>query len=200
MKHAEGDSPAPAPVRRSRRSHEAVLDAAIAVFDEVGYERLTVDAIARQAGVSKATIYRWWNGRAAIVMEAFLRRVEPEVAFPDSGSLRDDLVEQLTALATVLDGTPLGRMAIGLLGLAQGDPELADALRAGWLEPRRVAGRAVLARAVEAGALRADVDAEVVLDGLYGPLYLRLLFGHASLDRPSMECLVDQVLDGVAQR
>lgn len=176
------------------------MRAAIGLFEQSGYSRMTIDAIADRAGASKATIYRWWPGKGAILLEAFLSAVETDLAFPDTGSLREDLVTQVSALAHVLGQTSLGQMAIALLGEAQHDAQLAAAFRSGWLEPRRTVGREVLIRAVERGELRADLDLEVVLDGLYGPVYLRLLFGHGPLDRSTVEALVDQVLRGIAQQ
>lgn len=185
------------PARRSRRAQQAILTSAIELFEQLGYARLTVDAIAVQAGASKATIYRWWPNKGAILMEAFLSAIEPEVAFPDTGSIREDLVRQLALLVRVLGQMQHGKMLISLLGEAQHDDALATALRDGWLEPRRVAGRVVLARAIARGQLRPNIDLEVTLDGLYGPLYLRLLFGHGPLDRPTLETLVDQQLRGI---
>lgn len=192
-------STSPQSTRRSLRAHEAVLKAAIGLFEESGYSRMTIDAIAGRAGASKATIYRWWPGKAALLLEAFLSEVEADLAFPDSGSLRKDLVVQVSALSRVLGQTRLGQMAIALLGEAQHDAELATAFRSGWLEPRRMAGREVLLRAVGRGELRAGLDPEAVLDALYGPVYLRLLFGHGSLDRSTVETLVDQLLQGIAE-
>lgn len=179
---------------------EAVLDAATELFEEVGYHRLTVDGIAVRAGVSKATIYRWWRDRAAIVMEAFLTAVEADIGYPDTGSVRADLVDQLTSLSYTLAKTRSGHMAITLLGEAQHDPELASAFQAGWLEPRRVVGRDVLRQGVQRGELHDGLDLDLALDGLYGPIHLRLLFGHSNLERPSVESLVDQVLQGIAVR
>lgn len=190
----------PAAARRSSRAHEAVLGAAIELFEAVGYARLTIDAIASRAGVSKATIYRWWPNKAAVVMEALLTTVEPDIAFPDSGSVRQDLVEQAGALARLLTERPLGQMVLALLGQAQDDADLASALREGWQQPRRDAGREVLQRAVDRGELRAECDLELVLDGVYGPIYLRLLFGHAPLDGHDLERLVDQALHSVTRR
>lgn len=186
------------PSRRSSRTQEAVLRAAVGLFEESGYSRMTIDAIADRAGASKATIYRWWPGKGAILLEALLSELEADLAFPDTGSLREDLSVQLSALAHMLGETSLGRMTISLLGEAQHDTQLGSAFRTGWLEPRREAGREFLNRAIERGEIRADIDLEVVLDGLYGPVYLRLLFGHGPLDRPTIEALVDQVLQGIA--
>ena len=182
--------------RRSARAHTAVLDAASELVLERGYGRLTVDAICARSGVSKATVYRWWPNRAAIVVEALLESVQPDVAYPDTGSLREDLVGQATALARALTAPGLGGTLVALLGEAHDDRDLATALRTGWQEPRRAAGREVVQRAVRRGELPADVDADLVLDGVYGPLYLRLLFGHAGLGRDEVQRIVDQVLDG----
>lgn len=185
--------------RRSQRAHQAILTSAIDLFEELGYARLTVDAIAVGAGASKATIYRWWPNKGAILMAAFLSAVESEIAFPDTGSVREDLVRQLSLLSGVLSETQRGRMMISLLAEAQHDQALAAALRDGWLEPRRVAGRVVLTRAIDRAELRADIDLEVTLDGLYGPLYLRLLFGHGPLDKPILQTLVDQQLTSISR-
>ncbi len=175
-----------------------MLESAAELFEDVGYARLTIDAIATRAGVSKATVYRWWPNKAAVVMEAFLTAVEPDIAFPDAGSVRTDLVEQTASLAEVLAERRLGTMIVALLGEAQHDPELARAFRKGWQEPRRARGREVLRRGIERGELRADLDLELVLDGVYGPLYLRLLYRHLPPSRPEIEKLIDQLLTGIA--
>lgn len=184
------------PSRRSTRSHEAVVESALSLVREHGYAAVTIDAIAARAGVSKATIYRWWNHKSAILVEAFLASVHPRITFPDSGSARDDLVAQATALAHVLGDPVLGSLFVSLLGEARYDPDLATALRDGWQTPRRVAGAEVIERAIAQKELPADTDPQLVLDGVYGPLYLRLLFGHAPLDESSLRRIVSQVFDG----
>lgn len=198
MTGASGDQPsAAATKRRSERAHAAVLRAAISLFEQVGYSHLTIDAIAAGAGVSKATIYRWWPNKAAVVMEAFLTTVEDRIAYGDSGSIRSDLVEQVHALGRVLGVGRLGSMIVALLGEAQHDPELARALREAWQEPRRAQGREVVRRAVDRGELRLDLDPELVLDSVYGPVYLRLVFGHRPMSRHEVAALVDQILEGL---
>ncbi|MFI8566056.1 TetR/AcrR family transcriptional regulator [Rhodococcus sp. NPDC078407] len=184
------------PGRRSARSHRAVLESALALVREQGYAAVTIDGIASRAGVSKATIYRWWNHKSAILVEAFLTSVHPQIMFPDSGSAREDLVAQATSLARVLSDPVLGSLFVSLLGEARYDPDLATALRDGWQTPRRAAGVEVIERAMARNELPADTDPELVLDGVYGPLYLRLLFGHAPLDEPSLRQIVAQVFDG----
>jgi len=188
----------PSAERRSVRAHQAVLDAALKLFRESGYAGLTVDSIATGAGVSKATIYRWWANKAAILIEAFLASVEPDIGFPDAGSLREDLVAQALSLAKVLGDPHLGALFVALLGEAQHDVDLATAFRDDWQSPRRAAGIEVVNRARARGEIRSDADPELVLDGVYGPLYLRLFFGHAPLDEQSLRQLIDQVLNGLA--
>lgn len=189
----------PSTERRSTRAHKAVLNTALELFRERGYGALTVDAIAAGAGVSKATIYRWWSNKAAILVEAFLESVEPHIGFPDSGSLHEDLVHQAASLARVLGDPHMGSLMVALLGEARNDADLAAAFRDDWQSPRRAAGLVVVNRAKERGQIRADADPELVLDGVYGPLYLRLLFGHAPLDESSLRQLIDQVLNGLIQ-
>ncbi|MGV8874700.1 MAG: TetR/AcrR family transcriptional regulator [Rhodococcus sp. (in: high G+C Gram-positive bacteria)] len=193
-------STVPSSSRRSVRSHQAVLDASLALVRQHGYAAVTIDAIATQAGVSKATIYRWWSHKSSILVEAFLASVQPQIAFPDSGSVRGDLVAQATSLARVLSDPVLGSLFVSLLGEARNDPQLATALRDQWQTPRRNAGAEVIERAISRNELPANTDTPLVLDGVYGPLYLRLLFGHAPLDEPSLRRIVDQVLDGSARR
>lgn len=195
-----GTASAPAPGRRSKRAHEKVVAAGLELFEADGYARVTVDAIAARAGVSKATIYRWWPNKAAILMEGFLRTVEPAIAFPDSGSARRDISAQIGALARVLGATSPGRMALALLAEAQHDPQVAEAFRDTWIAPRREAGRAVLERGVARGELRAGIDPEVALDLLYGPLYLRLLVGHAAVDAAFIDEVVGAAFDGLSAR
>ncbi|MDZ7910642.1 MAG: TetR/AcrR family transcriptional regulator [Rhodococcus sp. (in: high G+C Gram-positive bacteria)] len=175
-----------------------MLETSLALAREHGYAAVTIDAIAVRAGVSKATIYRWWKHKSSILVEAFLTTVQPQIPFPDTGSVRNDLVAQATSLARVLSDPTLGSLFVSLLGEARHDAELATALREQWQTPRRIAGAEVIERAKARRELPADTDAQLVLDGVYGPLYLRLLFGHAPLDEKSLGRIVDQVLDGSA--
>lgn len=138
-----------------------------------------------------------WSNKAAILIETFLASVEPHIGFPDSGSLREDLVSQASSLAHVLGDPHLGGLVVALLGEARRDVDLAAASRDEWQLPRRAAGLEVVNRAMGRGEIRTDVDPELVLHGVYGPLYLRLLFGHAPLDEDSLRHVVDQVINGL---
>lgn len=142
---------------------------------------MSVDAIAQRAGASKATIYRWWPNKAAIVVEALLNSIEPEVAVADSGSPARDL-ETLMRRTIHLFASDKGRMIATLIGRAQSDPEISEAYRTRLLEPRRASVRPVIERGMAAGCFRRDIGVELAIDIVYGPLYERLLLKHAPLD------------------
>jgi AcrR family transcriptional regulator len=175
MQAARGGRP------RSEGCRQKVLAAADTLFARDGLARMSVDAIALSAGVSKATIYRWWPNKAAIVMEALLASTEADVHVPVSPFPEEDLVAKIRRTVALFRG-PRGRVIASLIGQAQSDPEIAEAYRQQLLGPRRIAMRAAIDRAVEAGLYRADVDFDLAIDILYGPLYQRLLLRHAPLD------------------
>jgi AcrR family transcriptional regulator len=166
---------------RSEGCRQKVLAAADTIFARDGLARMSVDAIALSAGVSKATIYRWWPNKAAIVMEALLASTEADVHVPVSPFPEDDLIAKIRRTVALFRG-PRSRVIASLIGQAQSDPEIAEAYRQQLLGPRRIAMRAAIDRAVEAGLYRADIDFDLAIDILYGPLYQRLLLRHAPLD------------------
>jgi AcrR family transcriptional regulator len=166
---------------RSEGCRQKVLAAADTLFTRDGLTRMSVDAVAQQAGVSKATIYRWWPNKAAIVMEALLNSSEAEVYVPTSPYPEEDLIARVRRTVALFRG-PRGRVIASLIGQAQSDPEIAEAYRQHLLGPRRVAMRAAIQRAIDAKFYRADIDVDLAIDILYGPLYQRLLLAHAPLD------------------
>lgn len=185
---------------RSERATQAILVATAELIDRYGFGGLTMDAVARQAGVSKATIYRWWPTKAAVAMDAFLASVTPALAWPDSGSIRDDTRWQLTAVVELLGTTETGRRISGLIGEAQRDAALAEAFRDRFLHPRRAETREAFTRAIQRGELRDDLDLELAIDALYGPVYFRLLVGHEPLDHAFADALFDEVFPGFERR
>ena len=165
---------------RSERCRRKILAAADALLAEHGFAGMSVDAIAQVAGVSKATIYRWWPNKAAVVMEALLGAIEADFSTDAGGDAEEDLIIRIRR-TIALFRSPKGRILASLIGEAQVDPEVAAAYRQRLLGPRRAGLRAVLERAVAAGTLRLD-DIELAIGIVYGPLYARLLLGHAPLD------------------
>jgi len=166
---------------RSEDCRQKTLCAAETLLARDGYAKMSVEAIANEAGTSKATIYRWWPNKAAIVMEALLKSTEAEVYVPVSQNPLEDVAAKISRAIALFRG-PKGRILASLIGGAQFDPELAEAYRKNLLEPRRAVLRAALERAIAAGALRPDINLTLALDMIYGPIYTRLLLNHAKLD------------------
>jgi AcrR family transcriptional regulator len=166
---------------RSEDCRNKVLTAADTLFARDGLAKMSVDAVAQLAGVSKATIYRWWPNKAAIVMEALLASSEAEVYVPVSPFPEEDLIARIRRTIALFRG-PRGKIISSLIGQAQSDPEIADAYRQHLLGPRRAAVRAAIQRAIDAGIYRQDLDFDFAADIIFGPLYERLLLGHAPMD------------------
>jgi AcrR family transcriptional regulator len=163
-----------------------------------GSADLTFERVARQSGVSKTTLYKWWPSRGALALDGYFHAVEPTLAFPDTGDVRADLISQLRAFAHVMTETPGGRVLAELIGQAQTDSDLATAYRALYsAERRRLAGER-LRTAQEAGQLRADVDVQVVVDQLWGAIYHRLLIPDEPVTDEFVLALVHNLLDGIA--
>jgi len=195
------DVTAEAPQRgrpRSERARKAILEAASELLLARGLSAVSMDAVAERAGVSKATIYRWWPTKETLALDALYTEWAAARPHPrDTGSLRGDLLSLLRPWARLAGSRPYGRVVAALLTEAQTDPVFAAEYRERFVEPRRQQAREIFRRAIERGEIPADTKVEVALDLLYGPLYHRLLQGHAPLsDRFVLE-VIDMVLDGV---
>jgi AcrR family transcriptional regulator len=192
-----------APVRRGRPRSEqarmAILDAAAELLLANGLDAVSVDAVATRAGVSKATIYRWWRTKETLALDALFH--EWDVVRPtarSTGSVRTDLLALLRPWVRLVGSRPYGRVITALITEAQTDPEFAVEYRARLIEPRRERARSIFQRAIERGEVPANAKIDVALDLLYGSLYHRLLQGHAPLDDRFVRDVVDTVLNGVA--
>ena len=186
---------------RSEKARVAILQAAAELLLERGLSASSMDAVADRAGVSKATIYRWWPTKESLALDALYR--EWAVATPserDTGSLRGDLLAQLRPWARLAGGRPYGRVLGALLTQARTDPLFAAEYQARFIQPRRDRTRAIIRRAIERGEIPAETKVEVAIDLLYGPLYHRLLHGHAPLSDRFVRDVVDAALDGILPR
>ena len=157
----------------------------------------TIEAIAARAGASKATIYKWWPSRAAVLLEGLFDLTRETIVVPGGVSTADALTSQLTATLRIFREGATGPLLRTLAGEAVSDPAVADALRDQWIGPRRTVCLGILRDAVARGELRGDTDLEAASDQLFGPLYHRLLFGHAPLEDDLPAVLVGQLLRGL---
>jgi len=180
---------------RSEEARRAILDATSELLLEHGLAGASMDAVADRAGVSKATIYRWWPSKETLALEAvFLAWSDAEPRVRDTGSLRGDLRALLLPWARRLRQRPYGRVISAFVTEAHTNPAFDEQYRSCFVEPRRQQGRAAFARAAARGEVPGNLNIEVALDMLYGPIYHRLLHRHAPLtDRFASE-VVDAVL------
>ncbi len=181
---------------RCEVARKRILEAALESLDEVGFASTTTDLIAERAGASKATIYRWWPTKAALLLEALRDVVAQELPFPDTGDLKEDVRQQLRNFVKLLTGRR-GGVLKSFVAAAQSDPEVAEAFRNVWVIPRRADARQVLEKHQQEGRLPAGVDLELLMDLLYGPLYYRLLAGHGAVSPGYADRITELALAGL---
>jgi AcrR family transcriptional regulator len=184
---------------RSTKARDAILDAAGELVLARGVQDMSMDAVADQAGVSKATIYRWWATKETLVLDALYRDWDTaRESSPDTGSLQADLVALLRPWVRRLGARPYGRVIAALLMEAQTDSGFGRQYRERFVEPRRNAARVLFRRAAERGEIAADVPMDLALDLIYGPIYHRLLNRHAALTDRFVKDVVNAALAGAA--
>jgi AcrR family transcriptional regulator len=195
---AELAEPAPRGRPRSAKAQEAILKAAAELLLEHGLGAVSMDAVAARAGVSKATIYRWWPTKETLALDALYTEWITAAPVPkDTGSLRGDLLSLLTPWARLVSAQPYARVIAALLAETRVDPAFAAEYQRRFLGPRRDQAREIFARAIQRGEIPADLDQEVAIDLIYGPVYHRLLQGHAPVNDGFVQAAVDLVLTGI---
>jgi AcrR family transcriptional regulator len=178
---------------RDASRDDALREAALAVLADVGYRALTMDAVAARAKAGKATIYRRWDSKLDLVIDACNQLVRRSIPAPDTGSLASDLRQFLLAFARFLSG-PAGRAAQTLVGELAHEPELAEAFRGGFLRSQRDVLRGVLDHAATRGELAEDAPKSMAVELAGAALTYRLMLTGDPLDAPFVDRLVDQVL------
>lgn len=159
---------------RSEDARRAILDATIALLNSESLNSISAEGIAQRAGVGKATLYRWWPSKSAVIMEAFLEMMAPRIAFPTTASAFADLRTQLCRVVDAYQGDA-GRLFRALVAESQSNLELASALWEKYFSIRRDHARQVLLRGIRNGELHHDLDVETAIDLLYGPILYWML-------------------------
>lgn len=173
-----------------------ILQATIELLCEEGFAGTSVEAVAERAGVGKATIYRRWPTREGLLLAAG-GEMGPCPRDPDCGNLRDDLIELIGGLVSMVTRTPVGALLPATVDEAARNPEMRTRLDA-FIAERRMPVRAALARAADRGELRPWIDHELVVDLLAGPVFTRVLLTGTPLEKDMAEHIVDAILQGVA--
>lgn len=172
---------------------DEILDATVELLIEAGYDRLTMDAVAKRARASKATLYRRWDSKAILVVEALIRaKQSPHIGDHDTGSLRGDL------LATFCGNGGINESATHVMGSVitalSTDPEFAEQFREKFIAPKVAVTTAIYARAQERGEIGKDVDLEMIGPALAGILLHRTFILGIPPDDATIERVVDHVI------
>ena len=183
---------------REVRLDGAILAATLELVAEVGIHDFRMDDVAQRAGVGKAAIYRRYRSKDELVT-ATVAALVSEITIPDTGSTREDLLALMREAVEVYRDPVKAGVMPSLVGAMPQRPELARAIRDGFLAQRRAALRAVLDRGVARGDLRADLDVELALDVLGGALFYRLLITGGPIDADLAEGVAELILRGFAR-
>jgi AcrR family transcriptional regulator len=174
-----------------------ILEAALAVLGEVGYDRFNMDAVAQKAKASKATLYRRWNGKVQLVIDALQHDHRQhhftEQGMVDTGTLRGDLIEAFCGHGGLTDKPEVDAFGAILTAIAR-DAEFAEAFRNQVLAPKLAGSKALFERAKERGEIRADVDIELLAPALAGIVLHRFFLVGERPTKELVESVIDQII------
>ncbi|QKW37527.1 TetR/AcrR family transcriptional regulator [Actinomadura sp. NAK00032] len=179
---------------------EAIMRTALDLAGESGYAKLSIEAVAARAGVSKHTIYRRWPSRGLLFLDAVLSLNTAGLDHADTGDIVADLRDVMTRAADLLGRPPWGPLFRDLIGEAQHDPEVADALNRRFIQPQTADTVARLRAAKEQGQIDHDVDLDLAMEILSGPLFFRLLITGEPLTDAYIDHVLRAVFTGMAPR
>lgn len=185
--------------QRSSESEEAILKATLQLLKQKPLRDITVDEIARKAGVGKMTIYKWWPSKAYVALDAFRKKMNKVVVMPDTGDTERDLAELLYSIMTFYM-SPTGRIFSQFLAESQSDPEFAALFREHFLKPRREAAGQFLDRAMKRGDIDRTLSREILLDLIFGPMVFRLMAGHGALNKTEADAMISTLLRGIRSK
>jgi AcrR family transcriptional regulator len=182
--------------KRNPQVREAILESATALLGEVGYHALTVEGVAAKAGVGKATIYRWWPMKPALVLDALLHWLKLEVA-PSTGDVKKDFIAAVQDTVDNYSQTVAGIVIPALASELAHDPKLLDEFRTKLIGPRRAAFSQILKRATNDGEGVSRSDLELICDMVAGTVFYRVLISGEPISKSFAKRLAEVVLNGV---
>ena len=163
---------------RSEATRQAVLESASQLLDNEAYRSISIERIASEAKVGKQSIYRWWDGKADVLLEAFTDRALKRLPVPDpTGNALGDLEALLRQFFANAREPTITKTLTGLIAEAQVDPEFRTKFHSTFIATRRGMMHETLRAGVAKGQFRKDLDIEIVLDLIYGAFWYRLLSG-----------------------
>ena len=189
------------PIERPRVEgdrEQEILDATLEVLADVGYDRLTMDAVAAKAKASKATLYRRWNNKVSLVIEA-LQHTKGPALVPDTGSLRTDLMEVFCGMGGLADQEAVAMFASVLTAISR-DADFAEAFRRDVVGPKIAVSRQIWERARQRSELRDDVDLSLLEPALAGIVLHRLFIMGEQPTPDLITRVIDQIILPAATR
>ena len=183
---------------RSPEADRAILRAAVDLLADAGYGGVTMEGVAARAGVGKATVYRRWPSKPALVLDAVGACREIGSPPPDTGSARQDLLAFVRAFMHHLRTSDAGRVMPALVAELARNADLAAAFREGFVQPRRARVLDAVGRGVGRGEIRPDVDPELVADAVVALLQHRFLVTGMEIDDDLPERVIDMLWRGIA--
>jgi AcrR family transcriptional regulator len=184
--------------RRGVVRTEAIMRTTLELGQEIGYGKLSIEAVAVRAGASKHTIYRRWPSKGALLLDSLLSLHETDLEFPDTGDLRADLRAQAYAAVDLMAKPPFGHLFQALVGEAQYDPQVAAALNERFIAPYTDKTVARLKTARDQGQLSPDFDLDLGMALLSGPLYFQFLITQEPLTHERIDRLHRALFTGLA--
>jgi AcrR family transcriptional regulator len=182
--------------KRDHTRDPEILDAALEVLAETGYDGMTIDMVAARAKAGKATLYRRWPSKGELVLDAVACMKTSDIDYahlPDTGTLRGDLIAMIKP-HTIEDGEKKLQVMAGLMSMLSRAPELAEAANAAIVEPRRAVNRILMQRAVDRGEISPDCDIETLSLITPSMAAYRVLIMKKPVDRQFLVSLIDGVL------
>ena len=176
-------------------SHAAIMDAVYTLLQEKSVRDLTMEEVAKRAGVGKPTLYKWWPTKATLVLAMLCERMAPNLAMPTVLTAEESLRLRVRRLIDAFNG-PFGKIVAGLIAEGQSEPAIRQQFFDRLVSPRRAATIADLQRGKSEGELRSDIQPDLLNDAIFGAIYYRFLLHSGPLTRRFGEELVEQVIRG----
>jgi len=190
-------APRPRGRPRSEAAATAVLDAAYRLSASEGLRGATMQAIAAESGVSKMTIYKWWDSRLALLIDAYMRQATLMLPISQTDAPVAAICDHAVRYIEALQG-PLGRVQMAVLGECWAENGNADLFVERYLSIRRALGVSTIARGKADGSVRSGLSAELLYDQIYGTIFYRYQFGLGGLETSEVNALVKAILDSHA--
>ncbi|MFB4262936.1 TetR/AcrR family transcriptional regulator [Nonomuraea sp. GTA35] len=185
---------------RAAARTEMIMRTTLALAQEAGYAKLSIEAVAARAGVGKHTIYRRWPSKGLLFLDSLLSLNEPALDYPDTGDVMADLRRQIHAAVDLLAGPPWGPLYQALVGEAQHDPAVAAGLGERFIRPQTDKTVARLRAAQEQGQVSPGFDLDLAMTILSGPLYFRFLISQEPLTHEYVDRVLEALFAGLSPR